>query len=152
MSDMTPISGVQSYGSLRAPWTQAAPAPRGELLNDGRVSDSSVTSSGVDEFKRRWGEAVGMALIGPVIRQMQDSPFKTKYAHGGRGEEVFGGQLALELSKRVGRTLAQRMPAAWVEAVAQRYGGADRLAALEADATANRAAVQAIRQAGGGER
>ncbi len=93
-----------------------------------------------------------MALVGPVIRQMQDSPFKTKFAHGGRGEEVFGGQLALELSKRVGRTLAERMPAAWVEAVADRYGGDDRLTALEADAAAHRATVQAIRQTGGGER
>lgn len=57
------------------------------------------------DMRRAVGEFVGNAFYGTLIRQMQASSFKTKYLHGGRGEDVFQGQLGMELAQRMGRSL-----------------------------------------------
>ena len=59
---------------------------------------------------------VGMALFLPLLKQMQNSPFKTDVFHGGRGEEVFTQQLHMTLADRLG----QRMGGQLVDAVAER--------------------------------
>src|SRR5437763_17143518 len=74
-----------------------------------RMADSSATarlaasSARAAEVKRRIGEFAGGVLLAPALQEMQKSPFKTKYSSGGHGEDVFAGQLALELSKKIGR-------------------------------------------------
>jgi len=56
------------------------------------------------DLRRRLGEVAGAAFLAPVLQEMQRSPFKTKYFSGGHAEEVFQGQLALELAGKAGRT------------------------------------------------
>jgi hypothetical protein len=59
------------------------------------------------------GEFVGNVFYGTLLKQMQESKLKGPFMHGGRGEEVFGNQLAMELAKRMGQSpndpLAERL-------------------------------------------
>lgn len=50
----------------------------------------------IDEF-------VGMVFYGQLLKAMRDSPLKSDIGHGGRGEDIFAGQLDIELSQRIGR-------------------------------------------------
>lgn len=57
-----------------------------------------------DELSRQAvGEFVGNVFYGTLLRQIQESKLKGEYMHGGRGEEVFRGQLNQELAQRMGR-------------------------------------------------
>jgi hypothetical protein len=62
-------------------------------------------SSGQEDqnLRRRVGEFVGDIFYGTLIRQMYASKLKGTHFHGGRGEEVFQGQLGMELARRMGR-------------------------------------------------
>lgn len=50
----------------------------------------------IDEF-------VGMVFYGQLLKAMRNSPLKSDIGHGGRGEDIFAGQLDIELSQQVGR-------------------------------------------------
>lgn len=58
-----------------------------------------------ETLRRTVGEFVGGVFYGTILRQMQSSKLKGEYMHGGRGEEVFQGQLGIELAKRMGGSL-----------------------------------------------
>jgi len=57
-------------------------------------------------LNRTLGEFIGGVFVEPVMKQALQGPFHTKYFDGGRGEEAFRGQLAGELSRRIGRVMA----------------------------------------------
>jgi len=45
-------------------------------------------------------EVVGATFYGPMLKMARDNPFKGEFGHGGRGEEIFGAQLDMELARR----------------------------------------------------
>ncbi len=62
-------------------------------------------------------EVVGSTFFGELLKISRNSPLKGKYGHGGRGEEIFGGQLDAELARRVG----QGMPNSLSDAMYKRF-------------------------------
>ncbi len=65
---------------------------------------SSVSPQATDKAVReRIGEFVGNIFYGTLIREMHASKLKGERFHGGRGEEVFQGQLGMEIAQRLGR-------------------------------------------------
>jgi hypothetical protein len=74
-------------------------------LSEGERSSSSGMHQNV---RARVGEFVGSIFYGTLLREAQKSSLKGKYLHGGRGEEVFKGQLNEELARKLGR--AQNNP------------------------------------------
>jgi len=48
------------------------------------------------------GKVVGNVFFGSMLKMMRDSKIKGTLGHGGRGEEVFSGQLHGILSERMG--------------------------------------------------
>lgn len=58
------------------------------------------------ELKSRINEFVGLVFYGQLLKAMQNSSLKGEIGHGGRGEEVFAGQLHLELAQRAGKASA----------------------------------------------
>jgi len=54
-------------------------------------------------LRRAVDELVGVTFFAPMLKMAHNSAIKGKYGHGGRGEEIFQGQLDLELAKRAGR-------------------------------------------------
>ncbi len=57
-----------------------------------------------DALRQRVGEFVGNVFYGTLLKQMESSGIKGKLMHGGRGEEVFRGQLNMELARRMGQS------------------------------------------------
>ena len=48
-------------------------------------------------------EVVGVTFFEPMLKAAHNSAIKGKYGHGGRGEEIFQGQLDAELARNMGR-------------------------------------------------
>lgn len=87
-----------------ATWSLTTP----QLAQPAKLQDS-VARAARPESKREVrrkdvGEFVGNIFYGTLLREMSDSKVKGKYFHGGRGEEVFRGQLNMELAKRMGQS------------------------------------------------
>ncbi len=78
--------------------TDATPtiAPHGPASPSHSVAAGRRLRAKIDEF-------VGIVFYGEMLKAMQNSSLKGKYGHGGRGEEVFAGQLHQELAQRAGR-------------------------------------------------
>jgi len=51
---------------------------------------------------------VGETVFGQMLASMRKTVDKPPYFHGGRGEEVFQGQLDQELAKQIAKTSADR--------------------------------------------
>ena len=66
------------------------------------------------------GEFVGGAFFTPMIKSMQNSTFKTRFSSGGRGEDAFGGQMAVELGKSLGHAGMRSFGTHLYKAVARR--------------------------------
>jgi Rod binding domain-containing protein len=58
-------------------------------------------------------QVVGSVFFGTLLKQMRNSPFKSKLFSGGRGEEAFGAirdqHMAEQLGMRAGKSLADSM-------------------------------------------
>ena len=63
----------------------------------------SSSSPSHKNVRAQVGEFVGNIFYGTLLREAQKSSLKGKYMHGGRGEEVFQGQLNQELAKKLGQ-------------------------------------------------
>ncbi len=48
-------------------------------------------------------EVVGVTFFEPMLKAAHNSVLKGKYGHGGRGEDIFQGQLDAELARCMGR-------------------------------------------------
>jgi hypothetical protein len=48
-------------------------------------------------------EVVGVTFFQPMLKAAHSSVLKGKYGHGGRGEEIFQGQLDAQLATYMGR-------------------------------------------------
>ena len=66
------------------------------------------------------GELVGNVFYGTLIKEMQSSKLKGKFGHGGRGEDAFDGQLALELSKKIGQSPREPVSARIMKTLSKR--------------------------------
>lgn len=75
------------------------------------------SAAGKKALRADVGEFVGNVFYGTLLQAMQSSTLKGSYMHGGRGEEVFTGQLHMELAKRMGQApndpIASRLFKAW---------------------------------------
>ena len=88
------------------------------------VSTTSITGAQSAKARRKaYGEVVGNMFYGTLMKQMNDSKLKGSYFHGGRGEEAFRGQLALELGKRMGQSPTDPLVNRMFEAAEKRLTG-----------------------------
>jgi hypothetical protein len=90
------------------------------------------------KLRAKVGEFVGNVFYGTLLKQMQDSKLKGKYFHGGHGEDVFKGQLNMELAKRMGQSkndpIANQMYDAFVRSAEGTRPKADKPAVTQLEA------------------
>ncbi len=55
------------------------------------------------ELREAINEVIGSVFFAPMLRTMRSSSIKGSFGHGGRGEEIFQGQLDQMLSERAGK-------------------------------------------------
>ncbi len=69
-----------------------------------QLSPAVVATAGPQQrramLRQAVDEVVGAAFYTPMLKMARDNPFKGKIGHGGRGEEIFGAQLDMELARR----------------------------------------------------
>ncbi len=86
---------------------------QGSAAAGSKAARGAADASGGETLRGLVGDFVGNVFYGTLLRELQNSTIKGKYLHGGRGEEVFRGQLNMELAKRMGRApndpIARRM-------------------------------------------
>jgi len=70
-------------------------------------------------LRRTVDEFVGVTFFGEMLKIARNSSLKGELGHGGWGEEVFGGQLDLELARRAGRGMRNRLS----NAIYNRFAG-----------------------------
>ncbi len=71
------------------------------------LGSTSIAGASVPQKKAMLRQAVqemvGTTFYGQMLKIARSSPLKGKYGHGGRGEEIFQGQLDAELARNMGR-------------------------------------------------
>lgn len=65
-------------------------------------------------------EVVGSTFFAPMLKMARDNALKGKYGHGGRGEEIFGAQLDMELARRASHRLDGGLVDAVVKSLSKR--------------------------------
>ncbi|UCG31929.1 MAG: rod-binding protein [Phycisphaerales bacterium] len=90
----------------------------------------SASRSSDDVLTRKAREFVGLTFFAPLLKQASDPVLKGKYLHGGRGEQVFRGQLNELLAMRIGQSSRLGIAEALVrqlnrDSSAQAAGGLD---------------------------
>lgn len=85
-----------------------ATAPAGA---SGLESLSQKTAKDAEDKKLRetFGSVVGETFYGQMLREMRKSVQKSAYFHGGRGEEVFQGQLDQLLAQKMSSASADKL-------------------------------------------
>ncbi len=81
------------------------------------ISPTAATSANTQQrnakLRQMVNDFVGVTFFEPMLKTAHNSVLKGKYGHGGRGEEIFQGQLDAELAKDIGRgvrtSLADRL-------------------------------------------
>ena len=113
-------------------------AARGEAAYAQMSLAARGMSAGADakQIREHVGEFVGSVFYGTLMRQMEDSTLKGKYGHGGRGEEIFQGQLNMELAKRMGRSPNDPIATCMYESIMRHLGKGEQLVASQETAAA----------------
>jgi hypothetical protein len=62
-------------------------------------------------------ELVGVTFFGQLLKMARNTAFKGDYGHGGRGEEIFRGQLDMHLVQRASKAMSRGLH----EALYSRY-------------------------------
>ncbi|MBI1827728.1 MAG: hypothetical protein HY287_06115 [Planctomycetes bacterium] len=74
-------------------------------MNGTHGATATATTRDLHRLKQTAGQVVGNVFFGTLLKMMRESPLKGKYGHGGRGEEVFAGQLDGVLAEKAGTAL-----------------------------------------------
>ena len=70
-------------------------------LNPAKVAGASLERRKA-MLRQASEEMVGVTFFGEMLKIARNSKLKGEFGHGGRGEEVFGGQLDQELARKAG--------------------------------------------------
>lgn len=114
---------------------------RGAANSLNALNAAATTSPKNDTLRETVGEFVGNVFYGTLMRQMEKSPIKGKFGHGGRGEDVFQSQLHMEYAKRLGRAPGDPIADRIYEAMTRGRRSAGSDAAKAENSAANAVAV-----------
>jgi len=96
------VARIQGEAAVQGDQVLRAANRLGGQMRDsaGRVIEDAGQRD--EELRRHVDELVGMTFYGTLLKTMRNSALKGPYGHGGRGEEVFRGQLDMLLAQRMG--------------------------------------------------
>jgi len=69
-------------------------------------TSSAAQTKALSELRTTVDHVVGSVFFEPLLRSMRNSVLKSTIGHGGRGEEIFQGQLDQVFAEQAGRSAA----------------------------------------------
>lgn len=90
---------ANSISITSLPFQPPATAPKSPAA--ALTSPNAAKSAKPDELKEAFGDFVGNTFFSQLISSMRKTVDKPAYFHGGRGEEVFQGQLDQMLAEKL---------------------------------------------------
>lgn len=85
-------------------------------------SASRAVERDLQRLRETSGKVVGSFFFGTLLKTMRESTLKGPFGHGGRGEEVFAGQLHGLLAERMGEAMNQGPQEALYRSLARQQG------------------------------
>jgi hypothetical protein len=115
---------VSALGNNIVPQT-AGPQTRGESAFHTSLAEGMQPPERDMGRKQRLKQAsdklVASALIKPLLKQVQDSPFRVERFHGGQGEKAFQQRLHTVLADRITRSANFNVAEAVYDKMSQRF-------------------------------
>jgi hypothetical protein len=93
------------------------------VANDGLSGRGAVHNGARLQAAAR--QVVGQTFLGTLLRISRESPFKTPYGHGGRGEDVFRAELDRVVIEKASARLAGDLADAICRSMARGAGGSE---------------------------
>lgn len=90
------VNAISSFNAPQQPAPSAMKTPASTL-----ISQDAAKAAQPEELKDAFGDFVGNTFYGQLIASMRKTVDKPAYFHGGRGEEVFQGQLDQMLAEKL---------------------------------------------------
>jgi flagellar protein FlgJ len=87
---------------------RVAPSQIGESLAAHPKLHKRGEAKSPEEVKAAFTQFIGEAFYGQMIKAMRSTVGKPAYFHGGRGEEVFQGQLDQQMAQQLTATTAEK--------------------------------------------
>jgi Rod binding domain-containing protein len=94
--------------SYSASATSQLPALPPRDFNDVSPKSLQKANASPEEVREQFTQFVGEVFFGQMIKSMRATTGKPAYFHGGRGEEVFQGQLDQKLAEHLTEASAER--------------------------------------------
>ena len=76
------------------------------------AAPSQAVKADLNRLRETIGKVVGSVFYGTLLRTMRNSAIKGPFGHGGRGEEVFSGQLHGLFAEQMGVAERRGLPEA----------------------------------------
>jgi Rod binding domain-containing protein len=95
--------------SLNSTLSMMRLAPQHEMFGKAQhrlAGDAAAQHAQVVEQVRKW---VGLSFFGTMMKQMRESPFRSKLMDGGRGGEMFGEMYDQQLAQRMGKGVGSKL-------------------------------------------
>ena len=87
--------------------TSLRPLAAGDLSPASRLTKPSPTEH--DRITKQTEKWVAQTFFGTLLKQMEDSPFKSDLFSGGRGGQAFGSMYHQQLTDRIARGAGQKL-------------------------------------------
>jgi Rod binding domain-containing protein len=91
----------------RTPRASVRPLAAGDLSPSSRLTKSSSTEH--DRITQQTEKWVAQTFFGTLLKQMEDSPFKSDLFSGGRGGQAFSSMYHQQLTDRIARGAGQKL-------------------------------------------
>jgi Rod binding domain-containing protein len=93
----------QDFGAAQQ--TDLQPLAHTDYIPGAKVADDNVDS----QLRKQTEKWVGEAFYGNILKQMHDSPFKSKLFDGGRGAEAFEPMLDQQISDHIAQSNSNKL-------------------------------------------
>lgn len=100
---MTQISGQNAAASFKLSEAHSARVADGKVFKLAKAKERSA-----DDVRATFTQFVGETFYGQMIKAMRSTVGKPAYFHGGRGEDVFQGQLDQQMGQHLTESTAAK--------------------------------------------
>jgi Rod binding domain-containing protein len=104
---ITPPAALKPLDTSRTPHTSTRPLAPRDLSPEARLTKPAPTQH--ERIQKQAEKWVAQTFFGTLLKQMDESPFKSELFSGGRGGQAFSSLYHQQLADRVARGAGQKL-------------------------------------------